>query len=138
MRKNNFLTNFEVGIDAHFLDRLPAALATVVNADPSEKLTRLLRDLSDDLDSIRNGRAPDKVTLAAAPLLKNRRVIATPDGLRLTGCVDGHPLLGSRQIVTSPVWALNTEREPWARTLSRFYTLGEPAACKDDGERVSH
>jgi hypothetical protein len=136
MSKNKF--SAWDGIDALFFDRLHDILASVLDASSSEKLTSLLRDLADDLDAIREGRAPDAATLANAPLLINWRVIATPDGLRLAGWVEGHPLFGSRQIVTSPLWALNMEKQPWARTLSRFYALAEPAAVQDDEAAVRH
>jgi hypothetical protein len=38
----------------------------------------------------------------------------------------GHPILGNRHIVTSPILWISKDRRI-ARTLSRWYRLGEPA-----------
>jgi hypothetical protein len=50
----------------------------------------------------------------------------TPAGPRLIGQVTGHPRLGDRPVMTSPLWAADPASQ-WVRTTSRFYRLGEPA-----------
>jgi hypothetical protein len=87
-----------------------------------------LRRLADDLDRIAAHEAPSPGELSRAPLLIDWRLVALLSGLLLSGFVAGHPLLGSRNIVTSPLWVLDPGLG-WARTLSRFYRLGLPAGC---------
>lgn len=89
-------------------------------------LTGRLRRLADDLDRIAADMAPTSAELAQAPLLVDWRLTVLLSGLSLTGFVAGHPLLGSKNIVTSPVWVLDPDLA-WARTLSRFYRLGVSA-----------
>ena len=59
-------------------------------------------------------------------MLVDWRLVLLLNGLSLTGFVAGHPVLGSKNIVTSPQWVLDPGLS-WARTLSRFYRLGVPA-----------
>lgn len=89
-------------------------------------LTGRLRRLADDLDGIATATAPTAAELGNAPLLVDWRLVVLLSGLSLTGFVAGHPLLGARKIVTSPLWVLDPDLA-WARTLSRFYRLGVPA-----------
>lgn len=89
-------------------------------------LTVRLRRLADDLDRIAARAAPTAAELGSAPLLVDWRGVLTLSGLSLTGFVAGHPLLGRRNIITSPVWTIDPDLS-WARTLSRFYQLGLPA-----------
>lgn len=98
-------------------------------------LTASLRRLADDLDRIAAGTAPTPLDLHDAPLLVDWRFAISWSGLCLTGFAAGHPLLGSRAIATSHLWALDPQRR-WARTFSRFYRLGLPeggAIPRDDG-----
>ena len=88
-------------------------------------LTTKLRGLAHDLDRIAVAAAPTAAELAKAPLLVDWKIVLTLSGLVLTGFAAGHPLLGARQIVTSPLWVLDPKL-CWARTLSRFYRLGVP------------
>ena len=88
-------------------------------------LTAKLRRLAHDLDRIAVATAPTAADLAKAPLLVDWRIVLTLSGLALAGFAAGHPLLGARKIVTSPLWVLDPELS-WARTLSRFYRLGVP------------
>jgi hypothetical protein len=108
-----------VADDQHILVRAlyPEAL--------TPELMACLRRLADDLDRIAVGRAPTAADLNTAPLLVDWRMALTWNGLCLTGFAAGHPLLGSKQIVTSHLWALDPDRQ-WARTFSRFYRLGVP------------
>jgi hypothetical protein len=84
-----------------------------------------LRSLACDLDRIAIAAAPTAAELAKAPLLVDWRIVLALSGLALTGFATGHPQLGARAIVTSPLWVLDPEL-CWARTLSRFYRLGVP------------
>ena len=84
-----------------------------------------LRSLACDLDRIAIAAAPTTAELAKAPLLVDWRIVLALSGLALTGFAAGHPHLGARAIVTSPLWVLDPEL-CWARTLSRFYRLGVP------------
>ena len=88
-------------------------------------LTAKLRSLAHDLDQIAIAAAPTAVELAKAPLLVDWRIMLSVSGLVLTGFAAGHPQLGARAIVTSPLWVLDSKL-CWARTLSRFYRLGVP------------
>ena len=88
-------------------------------------LTAKLCSLAHDLDRIAIAAAPTAAELAKAPLLVDWRIVLTLSGLALTGFAAGHPQLGARAIVTSPLWVLDPEL-CWARTLSRFYRLGVP------------
>ena len=90
------------------------------------ELPARLRSLADDLEDIRNGEGPCADVLASAPLIVDWHATLSPLGLRLTGFVAGHPLLGNRPATTSQVWAADASGK-WARTLTRFYKLGIPA-----------
>lgn len=68
------------------------------------------------------GPSPD--TLADSPHLDLWQPIRMSTDLCLAGAVSGHPLLQSSFITTSPLIALRPE-EGWARTISRFYQLGQ-------------
>lgn len=71
---------------------------------------------------------PSEADLAAAPRLDLWRPLLSPSGVPiLGGHVTGHPLLGETTITTSPLIALDAD-VGWARTLSRWYALGTPAA----------
>ena len=89
------------------------------------ELTAKLRRLACDLDRIAVAAAPTAAELSQAPLLVDWRLVLGLSGLALTGFAAGHPRLGSRRIVTAPLWVLDPELR-WARTLSRFYVLGVP------------
>lgn len=83
-----------------------------------------LRSLVADLERIRRGEHPGRRTLAQAPILDNWRMTERPE-FCLTGHVRGHPDIGEgRQAITSPLWVLAPSLG-YARTLSRFYVLGE-------------
>ena len=90
-----------------------------------------LRALADDLERMTmfqpNGELED------APTLNGWSPVLRPVGA-LSGFVQEHPLLGTRHVVTSEVFAMDTERG-WARTLSRFYRLGDAAELSKDLSR---
>ena len=88
-------------------------------------LTAKLQSLAHDLDRIATAAAPTSAELAKAPLLVDWRIVLSLSDLVLSGFAAGHPQLGARRIVTSPLWVLDPDL-CWARTLSRFYRLGVP------------
>jgi hypothetical protein len=126
-----------IEFDRHFHLRLVRLIRHIAQPVMSGALPPLLRALADDLDAVQAGDAPNDQTLARAPLLHDWTLVSAPDGVRLEGVVEGHPIFGSRPISTSPLWLLNTEKN-WARSLSRFYRLGSAASLVDEGEVVRH
>lgn len=92
--------------------------------DPIELADRL-EQLAADLRRLSSGWQPNPIELAAAPVL-DKWELAPFAYAALRGEVDGHPIMGSRWILTSPLYAVD-EHHRWARTLSRFYLLGRRA-----------
>jgi hypothetical protein len=90
------------------------------------ELPSTLHRLADDIESLRQRGQPHAGDLRAAPNLDQWTVVMTPLGMRLTGIVSGHPLLGDRRVMTSALWIADPKAQ-WARTLSRYYRLGEPS-----------
>ena len=84
-----------------------------------------LESLVSDLEHLGDGLMPTAEVLAAAPLL-DPWCLSTCTLPCLIGGNTGHPTLKGRGVQTTEVWALAPELG-WARTLSRFYRLGEPA-----------
>ncbi len=71
---------------------------------------------------------PSVAEIAEAPLLEGWRVLISPQGTPVIwGQVSGHPRLDDTMISTSRLIALN-QRAGWARSMSRFFRLGTPAA----------
>ena len=81
--------------------------------------------LASDLRGIVNGTAPTKDILQAAPMV-DQWLLAERPVPGIVGMVAGHPLLRSGPVLTSDVVAIDLIAG-WARTLSRFYVLGQPA-----------
>jgi hypothetical protein len=101
-------------------------------------LSSHLRQLANDLERIRDHEGPTSEELENAPLLSGWRLLITSLGVRLVGNVERHPRLGSGEVTTSQVWVADPEGK-WARTISRFYKLGDPAraaADTDDEDNV--
>lgn len=94
---------------------------SMIDADLPAKLRRL----ATDLDALRDFPVSTAV-LRDAPLIDQWTAMLTAAGLRLIGQVTGHPRLGDRPVMTSPLWAADPAGQ-WVRTTSRFYRLGEPA-----------
>jgi hypothetical protein len=91
----------------------------------------LLRELLRDLERIRVGQHPGRRTLNDAPVLENWKVTVRTEPC-LTGIVHGHPRIQDRRTtITSQLWLL-APKLGYARTLSRFYALGEPALGPED------
>jgi hypothetical protein len=94
-------------------------------------LARRLRILADDSERLALGLPVSAILLANAPLLEDWVPMVTPLGVQLVGQVSGHPLHLDRAIVTSPIWFADPDGT-WARTLSRYYSLGPPLQRDDD------
>jgi hypothetical protein len=93
-------------------------------------LGRRLRALADDCDHICGRRRVSPYVLDKAPCLDDWTAMQTALGIQLMGQVNGHPSLGDRSAVTSPVWIADPH-DRWVRTLSRFYRLGPPSDRAD-------
>ena len=122
-------TAFLAGVEFDFGARFAAGLAATISALtqlPSEGDLKAMRALLRALEGIRAGLSPTAEDLVSAPLLSHWRFLVAPDGLRLSGSVIKHPVLGVRtRIATSPVYAVDSEpQRAWARTWNRFYRLG--------------
>jgi hypothetical protein len=84
-----------------------------------------LKALVADMEAVQAGRGPTYPP-QDAPLL-DRWALAQRPATCLVGRSSGHPLLPGedRVIATSDLWLISGDRK-WARTLSRWYRLGEP------------
>jgi len=114
----------QIAVDGEFLDHLLARIADLATSQSCACVAERLRPLADDLEGIAEGRAPGEEILARAPVLFKWTFFADPGGLRLMGVVAGHPSARPGPILTSMLYAIDPELR-WARTLSRFYRLGD-------------
>lgn len=89
----------------------------------SQRIIAKLEALAMDLKRISEGSGPTLDELENAPLLDFYAMTERPMYC-LKGQVYGHPILGDGQIYTSQIFALNTPQR-WARTLTRWYRLGD-------------
>ena len=94
-------------------------------AEDVERLELLVADLR----RIIRGEAPTRGELRAAPMVDRWSMETLPVPC-LTGDLHGHPILTSPRIITSQVHAWAPELG-WARTMSRFYRLGQRGGFKD-------
>ncbi|MEI4488782.1 DUF6634 family protein [Frigidibacter sp. MR17.14] len=79
---------------------------------------------------------PDPFELANAPIIDLWQPMVTQRGSpTLIGYASGHPRSGADTVRTSWLIAINREAG-WARTISRFYRLGQPIGSF--GEAVEH
>lgn len=83
------------------------------------KLTSLRDDLSAQLD----GTGPDNEVLATSPIIDQWRIRYVPMPV-IAGRVTGHPKIFDGAVATTGIWYLQEDLR-WARTLSRYYRLGE-------------
>lgn len=107
---------------------------------PSAELLRTadrLRDLAHDFVDFARGEWPTSADLSNAPLIEGYApyLVAVPS---LIGLVTGHATLpgSGRRIATSQLWAVHKDRG-WARTLNRFYRLGNPYGQSQAPESLS-
>ncbi|MEP2757737.1 MAG: DUF6634 family protein [Hyphomicrobiales bacterium] len=87
-----------------------------------------LQALLDDLKALRAGNYPSNDTLATAPLLNDYLLIKRGIAA-LSGDVSGHPIISGNNgpMVSSPLFVVLKDIGA-ARTLSRWYRLGERAS----------
>ena len=87
-----------------------------------------IQGLLDDLKSLRAGNYPSNDTLSKAPFLNDYRVIKR-EIAALSGDVTGHPIISgtNEPMLSSPLFVVLTDIGA-ARTLSRWYRLGERAS----------
>lgn len=86
-----------------------------------------LKALVTDLERARNGQHPSRQVIAHAPFLHNWQLAHRQEPC-LMGTVTGHPTIkNDRRAMTSGLWLLSPALG-YARTISRFYALGQPAA----------
>ena len=104
-----------------FIENLKDPKAVKLLSEDIEKRQGLL----DDLKSLRAGNYPSNDTLSKAPFLNDYRVIKRGIAA-LSGDVTGHPTISGNDapMVSSPLFVVLKEI-PAARTLSRWYRLGE-------------
>lgn len=90
-----------------------------------EALLARARAVREAIERIQRGELPTANELAAAPKLDWWCVTDSQPWPELTGVVTGHPALpDGAQITTSKLLWLSDDRSS-ARTVSRFYRLGE-------------
>jgi len=87
--------------------------------------------LAVDLRALHEGRVPTPQDLVDAPTIDRWTIAATTGSPALLGHVFGHPMLGTREVLTSPVIVAAPD-DGFARTISRYYRLGRPS---EDTER---
>jgi hypothetical protein len=92
---------------------------------------QVLRELSDALAEAAYGNIPKDV--ASLPAL-HQWVLATHEVAHLIGYSEDHPVLGDRPISTSQLFFISEELG-LARTMSRWYRLGEPLDQAEDDAR---
>jgi hypothetical protein len=126
-----------VAIDSDFLDHVLVVIANLGINQSCVGMAGRLHALADDLEMIATGRTPDAVVLARAPVLSAWSYLADANGVRLMGVVQGHPNVGPGPILTSPLYAIDPQLQ-WARTLSRFYRLGECRQKSESRARGAH
>lgn len=84
-----------------------------------------LSGLVSDMDRLRKGTPVDDLA-RDAPLLE-RWVLGERPARCLMGLSTGHPLLpGTGRLITTSDLCLIADDGAWARTLSRWYRLGDP------------
>jgi hypothetical protein len=88
-------------------------------------LVERLQSLATDCERLRQRGSVSPIELRFAHRIDDWVFLQTPLGIQLMGNVTGHPLLGGRAVVTSPLWFADPDGA-WIRSLSRFYRLGAP------------
>lgn len=91
---------------------------------------RKLRALADDLDRIALGQHPQAADLQSAPTLSDWGLVLSQP-THLVGIVHGHPEIADGRICRTSALVMLDPPAGYARTLSRFYRLGQPRTGGD-------
>lgn len=94
-----------------------------------EEMREVVARMAEDLRRLQAGWRPGPAELVDAPKLDGW-MFGVDDGgyLYLVGLVTGHPSWpGEERVVTTSPLVAAGRSWTWARTVSRFYVLGEPA-----------
>ena len=96
-----------------------------------------LSNLVSDMHRIREGIPVEELAGKFPPFLDNWFRSERPAPC-LVGSCSGHPRLTGtgRLIVTSDLWLMSSDGK-WARTLSRWYRLGDPAPLSSPASSAS-
>lgn len=96
---------------------------------PNPSLDRMLGKLGSlvtDMEAVRRGVSPEELAGSHPPVLASW-TIGVGRNLYLEGLSTGHPKLrGQDRLISTSELFLLSENQAWARTLSRWYRLGEP------------
>lgn len=112
----------------------------MVTFDPRKAMQELafelqharLSALVSDMEQITQGASVESLA-GDAPHLDRWAFGARPAAC-LVGLSSGHPILeGTERLITTSDLILISEDGAWARTLSRWYRLGDPARLHPDG-----
>jgi hypothetical protein len=123
--------------DLHYVDGLALVdiaehfdLDSVLQSDRHHRLAEKVRMAMIDVERLKQGWRPSPALLVEEPLLADWDFAGSfgAGSTVLAGVVTGHPKLGSGGFcTTSLLVAIDTHQWSWARTLSRFYRLENPA-----------
>jgi hypothetical protein len=114
--------------------RLPDELKDRFHGE-ARSLAEKLGGLAFDVAAIRGGEGPRPTDLLGAPVLDDWSQEPFQATL-LAGSARGHPRLGSNRVRTTMAVIVD-ENEGWARTLSRYYRLGQKAKRNPPGDGQS-
>lgn len=91
-----------------------------------------LEHLAHDLRAIAEGTSPTPADLHAAPVV-DRWQWSSRSMRTVVGTLQGHPRLPDGPVHTTEIWTVDLGRR-WARTLSRYYVLGDQHRDDDHGD----
>lgn len=106
-------------------------LRSVGGPDPSlDRMIGKLGSLVSDMEALRTGATPQSLAGPSSPVLDGWR-FRLGNNLYMEGMSTGHPkLVGTGRLISTSEVFLVTEDQKFARTLSRWYRLGEPGASE--------
>ncbi|MBP0437980.1 DUF6634 family protein [Tianweitania sediminis] len=104
---------------------------------PLDRMLGKLGSLVSDIEAIRRGVSPEELAGNQPPMLASW----TPrlgQKMYLEGLSTGHPkLCGQDRLISTSELFLLSEDQAWARTLSRWYRLGEPGFLPGSAVRAA-
>ena len=90
-----------------------------------------MQQLAGDLERIARGTGPTALQLENAPILMGWHVHVAQVAV-LTGVAIGHPDRPDGPVTTSQLYALDYDTRLWARTMNRWYSLGDRTGDNPD------